>query len=892
MGRLFVQKQVHGYRQGHQLLAGSVVLAGRDQDTVDRLSDLAGPLRPGESFEPYLTAYPLPSEKFFVLARTFQDSATARSGCVRTVSVLIPMATWEEIESLDGMFAELVCPDTDAVAVEGEVTTAKQRLLEGVADARVIQLVDAVFLDRRPVVFFDCAESEAIAVRLLLALWPAERRRFSLCTFALAPRRLEDRFFDLVFAPSSARSRFLGSGHRRVGGSEHPRSGGGGREYRWAETVALRIFRSEDPSLAGLDTLGLLGSEEWGDRATLRVVSLWNELAARADGNPRAALGMLDILRSRKGRREEEPWERLEGVLVKAIADAAGGLPVEEAWEFLFALEEKVADGRSSAVLGERMEAGATKLAGRDPREALATLLAEPSRRLAAMHVVRGLADGVAGSVGFGELAQDLERLPSFVVANLMGSSSRFARGMVEGMNVGQGNWLDVFVRAFDAAGEGSKRVIRRQALLVVEGPVVEQAVPHLLADIAGPEVSELAVNVVEGRKSVSRTVNQGIWEAARATGDEGAVREAVMECSDRAAVDEFVLRTLEVNKADIEWLAARKGDRGRANGLLRALLVTARDEQIRGMPQSAARDMIGLLAADLDAGKHEITRILVLDLIRDEEALDLGFRTLAVLRCDEARGPLGQWLVRAGLSDARADDDRVTDLLGEFGVTLAATELVDAVTSSRASAERLSANLVAVAACAGDAWGRAIGEVERVSKRLVGRGNLDLGREGYVAWASMIREWKAESDGDVKTRVADLVYRFAVRLAKRAVSALIVETFPIVYESLPRARKRRERDALASLFSPYHIWWMGLGESEDGRKSAINELVRAFMNSRWPPADLIVTALGAGVEKKVVKRLRNLPRGERYIEEVRDDARRLGRGERTRVLKCLAARR
>src|SRR5580693_436936 len=89
-----VERQVHGYRQGHQLLAASEILSKADQTLVDRLSDVAGPLRPKEKFEPYLSAYPLPSGECYVLARTWQDSVVARAGCVRTLSLIISANDW------------------------------------------------------------------------------------------------------------------------------------------------------------------------------------------------------------------------------------------------------------------------------------------------------------------------------------------------------------------------------------------------------------------------------------------------------------------------------------------------------------------------------------------------------------------------------------------------------------------------------------------------------------------------------------------------------------------------------------------------------------------------------------------------------------------------------
>ena len=95
-----IEQQVHGYRGGHQLLASSLALGREDQDLVDRLSDLSGPLTPGQDFSPYLTSYPLPSGRHYVIARTWQDKAAVRAGCVLTRSLLVPMQDWLDTPSL------------------------------------------------------------------------------------------------------------------------------------------------------------------------------------------------------------------------------------------------------------------------------------------------------------------------------------------------------------------------------------------------------------------------------------------------------------------------------------------------------------------------------------------------------------------------------------------------------------------------------------------------------------------------------------------------------------------------------------------------------------------------------------------------------------------------
>ncbi|HXO71602.1 MAG TPA: hypothetical protein VN838_21795, partial [Bradyrhizobium sp.] len=105
-----VDEQKHGYRSGHQLLAASIKLSREDQDTVDRLSDMAGPLQPGETFSPYLTSYPLPGGTHYVLARTWQDLAAPRAGCVLTRSLFVPMPMWERLDNLTSLLPHLLTP--------------------------------------------------------------------------------------------------------------------------------------------------------------------------------------------------------------------------------------------------------------------------------------------------------------------------------------------------------------------------------------------------------------------------------------------------------------------------------------------------------------------------------------------------------------------------------------------------------------------------------------------------------------------------------------------------------------------------------------------------------------------------------------------------------------
>src|ERR1700726_1813340 len=83
-----VQQTVHGYFEGHRLLASSVRLPKDAERLVLLLSDLSGSTG-GEQFDPYLTGYPVESAGYYALARTWPAPEMSRPGCVWTHTLLI-----------------------------------------------------------------------------------------------------------------------------------------------------------------------------------------------------------------------------------------------------------------------------------------------------------------------------------------------------------------------------------------------------------------------------------------------------------------------------------------------------------------------------------------------------------------------------------------------------------------------------------------------------------------------------------------------------------------------------------------------------------------------------------------------------------------------------------
>src|SRR6266496_2763022 len=85
---IIIHQTLHGYLNGHSLLACSTVLSPLDERRMLLLSDMSGPSMT-KGFESYLTGYPLTEKKIFVLSKTWYAPEMGRPGCVWTHSLLI-----------------------------------------------------------------------------------------------------------------------------------------------------------------------------------------------------------------------------------------------------------------------------------------------------------------------------------------------------------------------------------------------------------------------------------------------------------------------------------------------------------------------------------------------------------------------------------------------------------------------------------------------------------------------------------------------------------------------------------------------------------------------------------------------------------------------------------
>ena len=335
MSDLTIHQLVHGYEHGHSLLAASTELERDDLDLIGRLSDLSGALGPDLGLCSYLSFYPLPSKRFFAVARTWPDESASRSGCVLTQTILIPADIWATDDSPNRFASAFRVP---ARGTLGDYSVPAKSVMA--ASSRVIssEPLGECFIQRyfgeglAPIVWLGAKNPESAAWCVIQALWPSLRARFACCTLALQPRTLGDRPFDLVFAPPSVASRFVDFARSHI--VDGRATLGASTTESWFGYWSTCVF--DGSPFEACEQVRKLSSNLEPYATAIRSVLLFLELKKRSVDSPTAALGALDLLEKLalgNSRAQEEKF-----ALVTAAKRSIERLPAHDARELLYLL--------------------------------------------------------------------------------------------------------------------------------------------------------------------------------------------------------------------------------------------------------------------------------------------------------------------------------------------------------------------------------------------------------------------------------------------------------------------------------------------------------------------------------------------------------------------------
>lgn len=863
-----LHQQWHGYKRGHQLLASTLNLAPRDQDLIDKLSDSSGSPRPGERFDPYLTIYPLPSGLFHVVARTWQDLAAPRSGTVFTRSILVPRDEWRSMRLLRPLF--LALEEREVTHEQVQVGPAEAQWPE-VRDPNLPPLVEAMFLERAgSIAAFGFAQAEAISGRLIEAVWPNRRASMAVCTYALGPRSLPDRDFDLVFAPEASRSRFAKWEGRKISASSDPVPA----RHEWTTQVLARIFYDPEPGLEDLDELGIFEAGGREDSSSLRLALLWSDLRKKAAGSPTSLLGMLDILSS-LGRR---PWTvpYLADLVVQSLAAMKSAAPAAQ-WQSLQLLVRKLGNDIPLSVFRGIFKA-TRRLAATEPEMVIdwaSEKTATPLPHLLRPAVGRGLAD--LGPVGLSPVLRAAE--PKLLVS-LMAENPEFAEAVAASLSDDPDVQLisDLAVVATDDV-----RAARRLATGVARRASSSEMAPLLKAALAGSSrerFTYLAGNVLSASGQSRPAVLETLIEAAKSLMMQTSLRDLALTAPVRAEGDWLLLRLASEPK-DAAWLVGALSQQPeRLNALLLHLMEAWSEPHLREVLGNArSKDACFQAVFEmLPQAGATFVRLLAIAAANDDGCVSLLRRAAPHLferdRIAASVSVLSQLL--------SADPSQNSDLVGPLLGVVDPTKFVLAATSTDLSGAQVGRNVASIVNS--NAVDRFVPKTDILTNRLADRRSGGYGRVGYDAWASMLRRARY-SNPEVLVRSADTALDYALARPNDPAGGVVAAAFPVVHA---RLKKNSLPEIPFNVITAVFLLPIVLFSEWDRAKAARHGIVDIFIRSKWEPVELLRAGVDAGIPRKILGYLVSKPGGPAYFRLIEQGVERYPTAVRRDLIEAL----
>lgn len=857
---ILIHQQLHGYRSGHQLLQSSVRLDRKDQDLIDHLSDMSGSLQPEERFDAYLSTYPLPSLEYYVFARTEQDLNAPRAGCVSTKTLLVPMYFWES-EANPAVLVELL---KDPISEEPLTVPADSQAptLAAVNNPGLTELVEALFLERRcAIVVFDAPSPEEISLRLLTAFFPGMRRKFSLCTFALSPRKLSGKSFDLLFAPKSSRRHFSDWEGRRIEIVAKEVT----EQHRWTSLIKQRVFCSRIPYLLDDDTIGtLMGDDDEVNESVLRLSLLWEELHKKAVDLPTAVLGLIDIANSRNA--VASTWEVLEPVIANAITKAADSVDTKSAWNFLTALLGKLGSESLTGVIGKVLSSAGTKLTLRDWDLALAYLANDAP-------LEKGNSEELFKSVATSLATVDPHQLTKALVAVSPERLLKIAL-LHDGLRA----------RIFSATNAAIDAALIQNLTQGFQSLAPEERSGlgfRLLPHIRGDQDSALLAQIIEGTKTTQlikaidliwganaiRTPQLGeiLCNAATANNSELKVRTVFARLSDDDQTNHCIERLIDADPVDMRWLLENAEIGERRTTFLNNFIERSNPEDLARAFSSKkiATKALNLLTGDLRQFASSAARIVVLSTIAARDHITVGLKIYPSVQGPE-QAILAQSMVSHVLTETTVQDGDLPErVLATVHNDIDLQAMISIGLDTKQGGELVSRALVAFDKTAPAVRKLIEAHIDLIVQLIANRHKFDLTEDGTMAIARLIQS-TSQLDYHTHLKICSMIFPFAVGAHQKPASPLIIAVFPTIYNEL---RKGSDNYRLMKLF-PFVDW--------DKCKIARKNLVRAFVTSNWPPVDLAITAFHSQELNRILKRLLKEPGGSRYLAKVEEGTQRL----------------
>lgn len=851
-----IEQQCHGYKGGHELLGTSVKLGREDQDTIDRLSDISGALRPDEKFFPYLTSYPVPSGEYYVIAKTWQDLEARRAGCVLTRSFLIGASDWATFGNAKELIQQFRAIDRHNLGAEAfTIESTMHPPIPPVDVPQTIELVEALFLEERlPIVVFGAVEADLIITRLLTALWPGIRRSFSTCSFALGPRTVSGRPFDLVFSPKELRSRFAKWDGRRIDGSgERDR----GVRHRWSIATARRIFEDATPSLSKFDPLGFLARDRTGDESQLRIALLWDDLVEQSRETPTAVLGMLDVLHSHV----QTGIEHDHGIAhaVSQAVHLSEVMTPSKRLEFLVLLNIKLENTPIPLSLAVDLRRSFAQAASADVSTAVRILnSALPDIRFITRLMFAGIGDGLAKSA-----TQFLsERVFLTLIDERLVLLSAVSRSFSTQLVGNRPACVDVeWIERLSAAITFPKNEFTTTAQKRIIANLIDERQASLLkACLQGAQISSIIEAVKSMWKRSQLTIekfDRVLLDAMTGRADLLELRSFLLALPEVPSTTRLLNVSLGTSVEEFGWLLhENRLSEARRLRMLYSLLERADDAVLGGLARSddLTERILSVITAPPPSSQplHAYLKVLARSNISIDLVLDVALPMLKEVRGHIRSELLGELTAKALRFAGPSSNRHLHEMIADDGFVMNPDYLVANAVSSESSSARISDNLTILNRAPVAVRREMLRYIDNLSFRLNQNHPERLKDEGILAWSQLIAD-SGEINPSGQLRAAGSALAFALPQIRLNVSPLVVASFPIVYRELKQGMEG------PSVWSILFSDW-------DRCKTVRKEITGSFLRSSWPPSDLLKASLPTGDLERILNTLSKEEGGSGYL--------------------------
>jgi hypothetical protein len=209
-----IHQTLHGYKEGHQLLASSTDLDVEVRKILLFQSDLSGS-NVVKGFETYLSGYPIPNSKYYALSMTWYAAEMPRPGCVWTQTLLIEIVDLGKMPELAALLTLFIRPEVNRYQMYQEkivwdlnITTPDASYNTDLFNSLATRLYN--YPEKAILLRSEFPQKYINEVLNIWSdQWPRLRRSFCFCTGSLGIKYLNGREFDLQIIPRNLNTKQL-----------------------------------------------------------------------------------------------------------------------------------------------------------------------------------------------------------------------------------------------------------------------------------------------------------------------------------------------------------------------------------------------------------------------------------------------------------------------------------------------------------------------------------------------------------------------------------------------------------------------------------------------------------------------------------------------------------